>query len=95
MCVFWLGTALASVGRYIYDTRSQIFDRVSIGPSPGMDDWTYLLSRWDLVRQDRVIGMAVKETGVAVMVVGIAFASFVLYVMARGGEGGAARTPGD
>lgn len=82
VCVFWAGTACASVGRYVYDTRSQIAGRVSIGPSSGPDDWTYLLSRFDLVRQDRVIGMGVKETGVAVMTVALVWCVFVLWKMA-------------
>jgi hypothetical protein len=86
VAAFWLGTAFASVGRYVYDTRSQIMNRVSIGPTGGPDDWTYLLGRWGLIRQDRVIGMTVKEIGVAVMAAGITWSCFVLWRMAAGSD---------
>ncbi len=82
VAVFWFGTALQSVGQYIADTRSQIFPRVSIGPATGPDDWTYLLSHFDLIRHDVTIGTGVQRVGLVVLAVALVYSAWVVWLIA-------------
>jgi hypothetical protein len=81
---FWVGTALQGVSLYVSDTRAQQMGRVSLGDYDGPDDWTFMLSRWGLIRQDEAIGAWIHGAALLVMAASLAYAVWVLKVMKEG-----------
>jgi hypothetical protein len=67
--LWWLGQNCWNISVYIRDARAQQLPLLG----GGEHDWTYLLSLWDLLDQDQVLGGAVYLIG------------FLLYVAAIGG----------
>ena len=70
--LWWAGENMIGVGRYIADARSQQLELIG-----GEHDWALILSRWPHVMMyDTLIGAAVRDAGIMVMVGSIVFFSF-------------------
>ncbi len=79
----WLGFSALDLARYIGDARALQLPLVSLGPE-AEHDWWYLLSRMGWLRYDTRIAGLVQGLGMVILVVSIAFAIWLCWVMARG-----------
>jgi hypothetical protein len=78
-CLAWLGDNLFYVAAYIGDARARILPLLG-GDSSG-HDWYALLSRWNMLNYDTIIATAVNLLGVAIMVTGVVWGGWVLWMM--------------
>lgn len=78
-CLAWLGDNLFYVATYIADSRAQILPLLG-GDSSG-HDWYALLSRWNILSYDTMIAAIVNLLGVIIMVMGVVWGGWVLWMM--------------
>ncbi|UCC82790.1 MAG: hypothetical protein JSW46_17760 [Gemmatimonadota bacterium] len=79
----WLGFSAMDLARYIGDARALQLPLVSLGPE-AEHDWWYLLSRMGWLRYDTRIAGLVQGLGTVILIASIVFATWLLWVMARG-----------
>jgi hypothetical protein len=79
----WLGFSALDLSRYIGDARALQLPLVSLGPE-AEHDWWYLLSRMGWLRYDTRIAALVHAFGSVILIVSIAFAVWLCWLMARG-----------
>lgn len=80
----WLGTNLLGVAIYIADSRALQLDLVSpFGGNEGeiTHDWNYLLNEMGLLSSDTQIAATVRWCALAVMIVGVAWGAWLLWLM--------------
>ncbi|NIN70690.1 MAG: hypothetical protein GTO46_01900 [Gemmatimonadetes bacterium] len=79
----WLGFSAMDLARYIADARALQLPLVSLGPE-AEHDWWYLLSRMGWLRYDTRIAGLVQGIGTVILIFSILFATWLLWIMARG-----------
>ena len=75
---FWVGINLAEIAPYAADARSQLLPLVSPFPGAPGHDWNYLLSRWGLLAQDKLVGKAFHQAGVLTMTSSLVLGAWLL-----------------
>ena len=77
---WWLGQSAMDLAPYVYDARSgQLIGR----ERPGAHDWTNLLGRLGILDYAHALGTFVNFAGMAVMVLALMWAGYVLYLQYR------------
>jgi hypothetical protein len=64
--LFWLGDNLINVGLYIADARAQLLPLIG-----GQHDWHYLLTQFNLLENDLILGSFAKYLGQASILVSL------------------------
>jgi hypothetical protein len=71
----WVALNLVSVARYIGDARGR--DLPLLGGENALHDWWYLLTEWDLLKQDHEIARTVRLLGICTFVLSVGIAWFI------------------
>ena len=75
LMLWWAGENMIGVGRYIADARAQELELMG-----GEHDWALILSRWPhVMRYDTAIGEIVRDVGIVLMIVAIAFCGYLIF----------------
>lgn len=75
--LLWYGLAMNSVGRYIADARTQALPLIGPGETV-THDWHFILSQWNMLEIDTVLGAFVRGTGDLVAFGGLVFGLWLL-----------------
>jgi len=88
ICSLWFMLACQSAGIYMADARAQALTLVSIGGELSgnttvIHDWNFVFGKLHLLSYDKLIGMTLRGLGTIVGLIGITFALYLLFRMAR------------
>jgi hypothetical protein len=78
VAVWWAGANLLDIGTYMADARAQALPLLG-----GEHDWAYLFGRFGLLNQDTLIGRAVWELGLILMIGALAAALWRIAMPSR------------
>jgi hypothetical protein len=88
ICVWLAGVGFVDFAPYVYDAQSPKLMLTS--GATGRDsfhDWRFLLDRFDWVRLSKPLGMLTYWTGVGVMLLGLAWGGYVLFLQSKNRAG--------
>ena len=83
ICLWWTGASLIDLAPYIYDSLDP--QLILLGGHTGEDgphDWIYILGRFGAIRRSQGLGTAAHHLGVVVMIAGVAWAAWWLWMKA-------------
>jgi len=82
LCLWWLGQSLVDLAPYINDARALKMQLVGGGTGldrPGVHDWENILLDLHLIHRDHAIASTAKGLGGLLILLGLAWAGFLLY----------------
>lgn len=82
VCAAWLSFSLCGLATYVADARTEELPLVSLS-GEAEHDWTYLLFRTGLLRQDETIARAMRGAAAVVLVAALAAGAHLCLVMGR------------
>lgn len=72
--LFWLGQNLINISNYIQDARAMKLELIG-----DTHDWNYLLSKFNLLEKDAVIGQYVFAVGAFLIIIALLFGLYALF----------------
>jgi hypothetical protein len=88
ICVWFAGVGFVDFAPYVYDAQSPKLQL--LGGGTGRDtfhDWRFLLDRFDWVRLSKPLGLFTYWVGIGVMLVGLAWGGYVLWLQSKNRAG--------
>ena len=79
----WLSTSLFETARYVADARAKALALVSPFGEDPLHDWNYLLTKWNLLRYDMLLGGAARFLASAAMFVCLGVGLWMCWEMVK------------
>jgi len=79
----WLATNFYDIGPYAADARLRELPLVSPFGMEAQHDWTYLLSRMNLLEKDQAVGFFFRRLGLISMTICLLFGAWLIFHMFR------------
>jgi hypothetical protein len=83
--IFWLGTSMFNIGRYVADAQQQILPLVSMGTGEPIHDWNFMLNHFGLLSQTQDVANVFYAFGYILLACAIVYGSYInlLFIKTR------------
>ncbi len=71
VALFWVGQNLFNISNYVKDAQAMELPLVSIGGGDAIQDWNYILLKFNVLRHDQAVGKAFYLLGLLIIVASV------------------------